>query len=473
MMQHLDISIGNAEKFADQFNKLAITSPAVIEEKVDGTKLTLIRNGEVWNEDATKNWIVAYKTRIIYPEEFDGLLERNDISGKSIGTSQYKFVWDHLKSVHKNSQAVKPNTELFIEYVMRKPTLTRKYKKLHQLVIISSSRTEFEVRGGRVFSKPTKFNTDMNSTYASSLCLCQPQVMFRGMIKGPNAVDTVKLLISDAESAFGGKVEGAVITFNTGDIFKIVQGDQYDPRVRREIKEGTEPLDRAAYWNNVRQISEHWVSRLDTSKPIQQNLSILSVGIYNLPDPEFDTCRNGIITLDDIFLTAKDILIRNTRGNNGALFSGRFSPLTIAHYNIINDALKKYDTVTVNLVKGARNSNNPFSIEVQKEMINACFGDLVELTESRTGNIETVLQKSTNVINVVLCGTDRLMNYSGQMKHDHNVKVVEIPRTNKVSGSLVRGYLRAGDRVSFIKNVPSPVADMYDKLKTSADLYNE
>ena len=76
--------------------KTFLTMPVTIEEKYDGTKLTLIRNSQDYSKDYRKNWIVAYKSFIIYPEEFENI-DRSKIKKESIGISQYAFVHDILK----------------------------------------------------------------------------------------------------------------------------------------------------------------------------------------------------------------------------------------------------------------------------------------------------------------------------------------------------------------------------------------
>ena len=73
----LDISILNADKIVMDKNKKVDTEKAhqflnqnfTVEEKADGTKLTLYRNDRPFNpNDYTKNWIVAYKNQIIWPK---------------------------------------------------------------------------------------------------------------------------------------------------------------------------------------------------------------------------------------------------------------------------------------------------------------------------------------------------------------------------------------------------------------------
>jgi nicotinamide mononucleotide adenylyltransferase len=178
-----------------------------------------------------------------------------------------------------------------------------------------------------------------------------------------------------------------------------------------------------------------------------------------------DPLKTLINVKDDIFLTAKTLLIRQLPGNNNALFLGRFSPLTIAHYNIIDDAIKQYDGVVVNLVKSKLDSDNPFPVEMQIDMLKRCFGDSIEITTSSTGNVLTIIPKTKKVITTVLAGTDRIEGYKKQLLKNEEITVVEIPRTNSISGSLVRKSLRENDKKTFETNTPKQLWGMFDKLR--------
>ena len=54
-------SAASAEEFCNQYLKIV--------EKLDGTKLTLIRNGEPFDRDNyLNNWIISYKEGVVFPE---------------------------------------------------------------------------------------------------------------------------------------------------------------------------------------------------------------------------------------------------------------------------------------------------------------------------------------------------------------------------------------------------------------------
>jgi nicotinamide mononucleotide adenylyltransferase len=139
--------------------------------------------------------------------------------------------------------------------------------------------------------------------------------------------------------------------------------------------------------------------------------------------------------------------------------------LTIAHYNIIANALKQFDGVVINLVKAKVDERNPFPVELQIKMLQACFGDSIDIMTSSTGNIVTILNKSDKVISTVLAGTDRVQNYRDQLVKSEEIKVQEIPRVDEVSGTKVRNAIKNGDIETFQTNTPKQVWPFFNELK--------
>ena len=97
----LDISILAANKFLNSSKKLEwfFNTPVEIEAKTDGVKVTAIKIAD--SGDLT-DWIIAYKGHILYSEEFNYNSDDN-IKKSSIGSSQFKIVLDHFKSLGKTS----------------------------------------------------------------------------------------------------------------------------------------------------------------------------------------------------------------------------------------------------------------------------------------------------------------------------------------------------------------------------------
>ena len=136
----LDISIKPLLKVVNKPAKALgfIKKHIVAVEKIDGTKLTLIRNDLPFDpRDYSKNWIVSYKGNVIYPSEFFGLEGRDsEIKESAIGASQYKFVHDHLRKIHPRTASIPCDTEFFVEFVQNKPTVTRDYCVKHGLFLV-------------------------------------------------------------------------------------------------------------------------------------------------------------------------------------------------------------------------------------------------------------------------------------------------------------------------------------------------
>jgi nicotinamide mononucleotide adenylyltransferase/predicted ABC-type ATPase len=483
----LDISILNIDKAKNKINSL-LDIPVVVTEKTDGVKVTIIRNNTKYSTDWKDNWIVAYKGNILHPEDFEGISSKHEqeVRESSIGISQFKIVFDMLKAAHESSkiQEIPQNTELFFEFLIRKPTITRQYKNLHQLILIASSPTTYKEEYGRLITKPNKFDTTVIKDFAKILNVQTPPILFQGKItelishtKDPKIIiQELKNIFLTKESAFGGLMEGVVLEFSNGEHLKIVQEDQYDKETRQKIKQKYEPKDSNYYYEKIRQLAQKAINSIGAITNMKSSLKELSLWIYSENNNELfkglDLNKTELNAKDDVFLTAKTMLLRKLPGNNNALFLGRMSPLTIAHYRIIEQALKDYDFVAVNLVKSKSNSENPFKLDTQIKMLKKCFGNEIEITISETGNLVRVLQKPSKIINVVLAGTDRFENYKQQLEHTPDVKVIEVPRVDDVSGTRVRKALIFNNLEDFKANTPQQIWDMFDELKKEISSFN-
>jgi len=156
----LDISITNADKVVQDDPakiQMFLSQHFTVTQKVDGTKLSLYRNAEPFNaNDYTKNWVVAYKNRIMYPEDFEGI-DREQIKTQSIGISQYGLVHDHLRGIQSQLRTIPKNTEFFIEFIQNKPTTTRNYEKFHALILLAYSPAAAKISGGMLRTQPQGF----------------------------------------------------------------------------------------------------------------------------------------------------------------------------------------------------------------------------------------------------------------------------------------------------------------------------
>lgn len=233
---YLDISIQAAGKYLTTDKKIEefLTSEVTVEHKTDGIKLQILKQAD--NGDL-KDYIFAYKGNILYSEEFD-YQPNTKVKKESIGASQFKTVFEHFDKLGKNSIPV--GTELFVEFLMSKPTLSSNYSTKHKMVLIGHSKSSWEEKFGKLKTKPSGFNTDKRDSYAKELKIDTPALLFSGVLGSPQTftsgiVDNVlksefasrknsmtwdnpKILLDDLrvmflaiESKYGGLEEGVVI----------------------------------------------------------------------------------------------------------------------------------------------------------------------------------------------------------------------------------------------------------------------
>jgi hypothetical protein len=285
-------SAASAEEFCNQYLKIV--------EKLDGTKLTLIRNSKPFDKDNyLNNWIISYKEGVVFPEEFVGLAGRGreeEIRYQSSGRSQYSFVHEHLKRVHANTENFPTDYEFFIEFIQRKPTISRSYEKTGGLYLTGFGPTVFSLKGARVTSL-AEFENDADKfeAFREALELSAYPTLFEGRwdsadsiqegVKSPQLAavispnlskinslisagawkelivllagakkkidnKTVKVpgILSKFISTLGGEAEGIVITpladpetgqttKYTGRLFKVTHPEQHSQAARAQTKQ--------------------------------------------------------------------------------------------------------------------------------------------------------------------------------------------------------------------------------------------
>lgn len=286
----LDISIENADKIVTSDAKLKdfLNDTYIVKEKFDGTKLTLWRNDNDWDEDYEKNWVVAFKNQILYGAEFNSV-DREKVKKYSVGISQYAFIHDHMKKIHKNTKSFPKNTEIFIEFIQNKLTTTRDYENKHGLYLIAHSPAKGEIEGGMLKTRATGFFQNKLDDYSKILELNLPPVVFEGRLSSEseitgsikneklkaswlknkkdyanNPYQTIKKTFLEFESSLGGTTEGVVLHNQNGMLFKFVQSDQYSKELRGTKKEKYQS-DRAVenkYWETINTLSQNLLTEL-------------------------------------------------------------------------------------------------------------------------------------------------------------------------------------------------------------------
>jgi hypothetical protein len=398
-------SAAAAAEFCNQYVRIV--------EKLDGTKLTFIRNSEPFDEsNYLSNWIVAYKEGVVFPEEFTGLVGKGrdeEIRSKSAGRSQYAFVHEHLKRVHRNTSDFPTDYEFFIEFIQRKPTISRSYEKTGGLFLTGFGPTVFSLRGARITSL-AEFENDYEKFeyFRQALDLESYPVLFEGrldsvdnlvegssdssiaikfedmrqkldsLIQVGNWKEVLNLIVgvfSDFTSALGGDAEGVVIsplpdpntgdsTKYTGKLFKTSRADQHDQEMRKikkqqEYGEGTKEQE-SAYYENLSRFIRSKIDEDDLDdESLSSMLAKISEIVYEMSREDFanvgvENSRKELIVIqDDAIAAARNIAgKRSSAGVSGkgesvsiGVVPMAVKPLHKGHWAIIEQAARDNDKV--------------------------------------------------------------------------------------------------------------------------------
>ena len=401
----LDVSIKDLEKSVKTRKSAAdfIRKHIVVVEKIDGTKLTLIRNGTRFDpSDYTKNWIVSYKGNVIYPTEFSGLERRaTDIRQRSTGTAQYKFVHDHLAAVHPDTASIPLNTEFFIEFVQNKSTLTRDYARKHGMFLVGFGPASYAASHGMVYTT-SRFVEDpvTIAEYAEILRLGQFPIVFEGNLSSREEIfnrsntltpslrtlfeknletvdfsDPQEILAGVArsfremQSSLGGQSEGVVIKVAGDDVseqqlYKVLAVDQHDKdaRLERKGKFRASPEEEKIYWEGINEkvdeILDSMGSELSSSSP-EEVMRRLSSLVYEMSEEEIgvEHPKKSLINIqEDILLTAKTrVFVYGHRLKRIAVIPMAGKPFHRGHQALIDKAIQdKNDLVIVYISTGGR-----------------------------------------------------------------------------------------------------------------------
>lgn len=478
----LDISILNIDKYltSDKRKDDFLYNKVKIEEKLDGVKVTIIHVDKTG--DYKKDFIVAYKSNIIYPDEFEYVVKSR--AKESINNSQFTFIFDILKKC--NSSSIPLNMEFFVEFLMKKPTLQHKYKKLGA-VLLAHSPCSYEVKFGRLFTKPQGFYTDKREEFAKKLGFDIPNVIFEGILANfergikdqelyksyltykntlniehkDDYIRKISEMMLKLESKYGGLPEGYVLTFN-GFLLKMQQPYQVDKESRAKTKaqyQGNEN-DEKEYWKNVRlaalEIIGHDVPKGDINDLLKKYSESIKKYKIDFEHPK----KTQFQIRDDIQGNVKMITIKRLKGNNNFLFLGKYRILTNAHYNIIKQGLKQFDNGVICLVSSKETKEYE---DLRLKMLKSCFPE-IEIIQHSTGNLISIINKAKLNINAVLCGTDRYNEYTTQLSKNPDIKVIETKRDSKsISATAIIENIE--NEIFFKRNTPKEIHKFYNEIK--------
>jgi hypothetical protein len=383
-----------------------------IEEKIDGTKLTLIRrNNEFDPSNYAKNWIIAYKGNVIFPGEAKGLSSREkEVREKSSGVAQYSLVHDHMAKVHPNTASIPQGTEFFLEFVQRKPTISRDYPQKHGLFLTLFGPTRYKITGSQLVSNITPTDDDETlAEYAQILGVRTYPVLFEGnlgtiesLLRGTKSsvirrkiessmgslqasyddatpdrpikiIESLYDIFSDFDTTLStetetSSAEGSVFKPSmTKTLYKALRFDQHDAGHRSDVKSkfrAEDPQQEQAYWDSVVTIANEIVqelglnsrknvpeSDLDNILDVIRNKcyfdSSISNRLGNVVHP-----KSLIQRQEDLFLTTKSRVMKRLEvGEKTGFALGIFvvsgKPIHDGHWKVIDIATKECDEVLV------------------------------------------------------------------------------------------------------------------------------
>ena len=487
----LDISILAANKFLNSSKKLEwfFNTPVEIEAKTDGVKVTALK---IADDGDLSDWIIAYKGHILYSEEFNYNSDDN-IKKSSIGSSQFKIVLDHFKSLGKTSIPV--GTELQLEYLMRKPTLSSNYERPHGIVLIGYSKSTYTAEFGILKTKNSGMKTEKRDFYAKELKLNVPLKIFDGVLSSKeefergilakdlkiafskfkeffdfsdytDTYNRLSSLLLGIPSVFGGKEEGVVLKFSDGKILKIQQDYQLDQVKRAEIKNKWKESDESAenqYWENVKGSAYDIFYKIDKKKSLSDMLSQMSSLLKRYELNYTHSKKNETIIKDDIELNVKTLILKSLKGNNGCLVLGKFRVLTKAHFNLIKLATKEFDKVLVCLVSSKDTAKTEDLRLRMLEVALKQFGNKVQIVKSSNGNLLRIISNSDFNINAVYAGSDRVSDYEKQLKNVLGMKVKELVRTDE-DISATKVIANINNEKYFKQNTPKEIHFLYSDI---------
>jgi len=501
----LDLSLPDADKVFREPEKF-FENEYQVEEKSDGTKLTLFRNDEPFNaKDFNENWIVAYKNNILHPNEFRKINTKKIIR-QGMGISQYKLVFEHLKSIHRNLESIPKNTEFLIEFLMSKPKITRTYEHKHGMVLIGyahnvtiEKKSEF-----RLYTKRQPLIQKQNEHYAEILQLDLPAILFKGKVNNFEALQSgaensilksllnrnkiefkslyeqmnyeelyrkIKEIFLEIPSFYGGKSEGVVLHNLTNQkTYKFLQLDQHDEtqRSNKKNKFRLSKKEESDYFSELKRIATTILNDIDLNLSFSQAMDEISQTIQKYKfSTKLHTKKNDHQVREDLHLTTR---IKYEKLLDGwAAVIGKFRIVTKEHAKMIEYAMEKYKGVTVMLVTGSREKElSNANIEILKEI----FKDRpVEFAISSNGNIIQAERKTKNPIVAYVCGPDRKSDYEKQLKDANNDSVVDVydgGKRDNVSATKAEQALRMNDTKT-LKRILHPTA--YKRLDSWSKFY--
>lgn len=486
MALNLEIPNLNTYLNSDLRKKQFLNSECLIEQKLDGVKIRLIRISDTG--DFKKDWVVSYKDYIQYPDEFDYAPNTKVKQSKSY--SQIKVIFNHLEHLYKlntDFSQIPINTEFFIMFLCNHDRQQTKYKLTHKLVLIGYANTEYQLNYGRILSNPKDFRVLKRDLYAKILKLDTPRILFAGYLNNfekslldpevekqylqiknllnlnyiDDYISKIQELFLSINSKYGGAEKGFIVIQN-GLYFKVLKSEPSINIVKPDLE----------YNKFIRLNALNLISNINLFNQDEFN-TILKQVADNLRKLKFKDSlkslkqnKTDLDVKDDIHNEYKKILIKRIKNNNNFLFIGKFRIFTKAHYEIIKQSLKDYDNGVICIINP---SSDKHTFELRKLAIQKCFGDNKNITiiSHNSGYLNTILEKCDFIqknINTIIAGTNKFYQYTYILKSnpDINVKEIKLQNINATTQLLIDNI---DNELYFKRNTPSEILDLYPKFK--------
>ena len=527
----MDISIKNLKSYVfepkveakrlERANEI-ISLGVIATEKVDGTKLTLVRT-QLEDANYEKNWIVAYKGTVLYASEFSHLAQkdRQNVADKSIGIGQYAIVFDHLKAINKNIKSIPKSYEFSVEFAQNKDTLTRTYTQKGGMFLRSYAKVDYRILNGNIHTNVIGAEETEQSKVelmAKKLAISSFPVFYKGKInqaelkKSPavyqhmvaqgvdwnnplNVIEKFSETMLAIPSTLGGTTEGVVLKLSDGRFFKVVQADQYSGDARGEKQAGyrLDPEKATLYFQEIRQLITTVVSKVGTGKDTSETLALVNREIARIPDGSLpkNEKKTPLQVRDDIhetlrlMVSKRELLGHETKRIGLIPIAGK--PLHLGHWKLIEKAASENDVVIVYTSDKDRVKKNEFPIygkdflkfwtdifipSLPKNVKVKIADSPVRAVSHELGWFEqSATQDKAEVPTVKIYSDqkDAEDNFSSQELSKYStlnklgkIHVVGVDRntTVNVSGTKMREFLLNKDKENFIKFLP-PISNQH------------
>ena len=434
--KRLSLSIQNADNYLINSTKIEefLTTPIIIERKYNGIKFNILKINNTGRSE--EDYIVSHNNEIIQPNEYS-FLSKNYLKHISEGVAQLQLVWEHLKKIRKNDIPI--GTEMYLI-------------KEDDIILLSHSKSTYEIRGNKIFTKPKGYFTDKRDIFAESLKICTPDILFEGMLSSKIdllngmkdtlresyrkhniaevTLKTVNELLSDFEYIIRYKTKNVILKKYNHKNIKINEDKDYNEFILNEA--------------------------LKLSKKLKQNTSSITEMLQSQKISYNNQNREQI--LEDVYTKSKQILSKRAPGNNGIMIIDKFKIITNEHYTTIREALAKYDTVSLVIIsskdtKGTKNFRNT--------MINEVFGNIgstkLEIINTSSKSVEAALEKSKYNINEVQGNFDTNIS-SNSLLENYELK----EEFEDIEQQIIK---HINDRRFFETCTPKAIHKFYNEIK--------